>query len=69
MPEPLCEAWRLRQAGALAWLASRRGGRADGCVGFAGGDDGDAAGGEQGTETDAEGEGVCFSGWLSPDSL
>ena len=32
-------------------------------VGFAGGDDGDAAGGEQGTQTDAEGEGDAFSCW------
>ena len=32
----------------------------DGGVGFAGGDDGDAAGGEQRTEADAEGEGEGF---------
>jgi hypothetical protein len=37
-------------------------GRVDGRVGLAGGDDGDAASGEQGTEADAEGEGVGFLG-------
>lgn len=31
--------------------------RVQGCVGFAGGDDGESAGGEEGAEADAEGQG------------
>ena len=57
IPVPLSLACRLRQTAALAWLASSaRLVEVDGGVGFAGGDDLDAAGGQQGAEADIEGE-------------
>ena len=63
MPEPLCrgvEAEAGLGVGVVGDFGAAVG--VDGGVGFAGGDDRDAARGEQGAEADAEGEGEGFFG-------
>ena len=56
-PVPLSLAWRLRQAGGFGVVGNFGAPvEVDGGVGFARGDDLDAAGGEQGAQADVEGE-------------